>query len=243
MFRSLAKTFVLFALVVAGSFGIVFYRDHYSVDRKLAALEQEKRTLQQFVQRLSDERRVAEILVLDQTKSSDGILSTTLLFQEYARDNSALTPKRFTVQGEMAHFDALVIKFDHGFVEEGDSLRGKTIALFSKVFGDHQTPEQAFSIDEPGKIPDIYRGTDPRVMPFEQDLWNNFWRLTQDAAYRNEKGVRVANGQSVWGPFEPGRIYTITLENGGGMNMTDEPMKGIYSEALKHNGLTTAPAH
>ena len=48
-----------------------------------------------------------------------------------------------------------------------------------------------------------------------------------------EKGVRVAMGQGVWGMFEPDRLYTITLENDGGLSLTSEPLKGIYREALK----------
>jgi hypothetical protein len=51
-------------------------------------------------------------------------------------------------------------------------------------------------------------------------------------------GVRAtggAQGEAVWRPFEPGKLYTITLQHDGGLNITSEPLKGIYSEALKHN--------
>jgi hypothetical protein len=88
-------------------------------------------------------------------------------------------------------------------------------------------------IDTPGEVPDIYHGTDPRVGEFEKGLWKDFWRLASDANYRNEIGVRVANGQGVWGPFEPDKLYTITLESDGGLNIASEPLKGIYREALK----------
>ena len=61
---------------------------------------------------------------------------------------------------------------------------------------------------------------------FERDLWSSFWQLTTDPELRERKGVRVANAESVWGPFEPGRLYTITLEAAGGLNRTSEPIKG-----------------
>src|SRR5882724_1575763 len=235
MVRSLAKVIFLAVLVVAGSFGIAFYREHFSSDQKIAALEQEKRQLQQVVKRLSDERRVADVLVTDQ-KDVNGVQQTTLLFVEYARDGSTLPPKSFTVEGNQAHIDALVIKFDHGFVEQNDSLRGCSLALFTRIYGDRQTPDKAFTIDKPGQVPEFYRGTSPQVGQFEQNLWANFWRLADDPAFAQEKGVRIANGQGVWGPFKPDQLYTITIEANGGLNITHEPLKGIYREALKRHG-------
>ena len=120
-----------------------------------------------------------------------------------------------------------------GPVEQNDPLRGHSIALFTKLYGDHQSPEQAFLIDEPGKIPDFYRGADPQVSSFEQELWQNFWRLAEDKDYRKAKGVRVANGQGLWGPFAPDKLYTLTLDADGGLNLSSEPLKGIYREAMK----------
>jgi hypothetical protein len=195
-------------------------------------LQEEKKVLQDVVQRLSDERRVADVVVTDQ-RLVDGVPHTSLLFVEYAKDGEPLPAKSFEVVGKQAHVDALVIKFDRHFVGEGDPLRGHSVALFQKLYGDHENPVDAKRIDEPGRIPDVYRGADPRVSEYEQDLWRNFWRLADDAQYRAEKGVRVANGQGVWGPFEPDKIYTITLESGGGLNIQSEPLKGIYREVIK----------
>ena len=46
-------------------------------------------------------------------------------------------------------------------------------------------------------------------------------------------GVRVAQGEGVWRPVDPDKLYTITLECNGGLNIRSEPLKAIYSEALK----------
>jgi hypothetical protein len=235
MTRSLMKILVLTILVIAGSFGIDYYRHHFSVDQQVEELQQQKRQLQQIVRRLSDESRVAEVLVTDQ-KTVNGVEQTTLLFVEYARDGSTLPPKEFTISGDQAHIDAMVIKFDHDFVEKDDPLRGHSLALFTKLYGENQSPDHAFTIDKPGEIPDYYRGIDPQVSQFEQGLWTNFWKLVDDPAYRQEKGVRVANGQGLWGPFDPDKLYTITIESNGGLNISNEPLKGIYREALKRRG-------
>jgi hypothetical protein len=238
MFRWLGKIIGLCAFVAAGSFGIWFYQAHYSTDRQIAKLQEKNRVLTRIVERLSDEKRVAEILVTDQ-KTIDGTPHTTLLLVEYDKSGQSLPPKSFIIEGEQAHIDALVIKFDRHFVSEGDPLRGHSIALFTRIYGDDQSPANAFPIDEPGKVPDIYRGTDPRIGEFETQLWKDFWKLADDADYRAASGVRIANGQGVWGPFVPDKLYTLTLESDGGLNLTSEPLKGIYREALKQHIATT----
>lgn len=234
MFRLMVKIVLLSVLVVAGGVGIFFYQDRTSDARKIEKLEEEKQELREIVQRLSDEKRVAEVLVTDQ-EIVDGVMRTTLLFVEYAKDGSSLPPKSFTIEGKTAHIDAMVIKFEQDFVKENDPLRGHSIALFTKLYGDKEAPADAERIDVPGRIPDVYRGADPRISQFERELWDNFWKLAEDEAYRQRHGVRVANGQGVWGPFEKDRIYTITIESDGGLNITSEPLRGIYREALKRN--------
>ncbi|HEX4124767.1 MAG TPA: hypothetical protein VHY37_08590, partial [Tepidisphaeraceae bacterium] len=194
--------------------------------------------LRQIVQRLQTERRVGDLVVTNQHTDAAGIVHTTLLFVEYGRDGSPLPGRTFTVIGDTVHIDAEVIKFDGKFVEENDPLRGHSIALFKSIYGDRQTPANAQPIDTPGHIPAVYRESDRSVSRFEQSLWSDFWKLADDPAYRARMGVRVAEGEGVWCPFHPNRLYTLTLETAGGLNITSEPLKGIYSELLQHSPTT-----
>jgi hypothetical protein len=219
-------------LIIAGTAGLYWYTSRDATQRALHEALARNEELKQIVQRISDERRVADVLVTDQ-KIADGVPITTLLFVETTRDGRTLPPKSFTVRGPMIHVSAEVIRFDPKFIKEGDPLRGRSIALFKSIFGDRETPADAKLIDEPGKIPDIYRGGDPRVSQFEMDLWNDFWKLFQDEDYRKEKGVEATFGQDVWGPFEADKLYTITLQANGSLSMTSSPLKPIYREAMK----------
>jgi hypothetical protein len=232
MLRTVSRLVTLSALVVGAALVLVVYRDQ--TGERAARVEAERKTeqLKQVVQRLSAERRVADVIVTDQSGSAAGT-KTTLLFVEYGRDGAALPARRFTVEGDVAYVDAMVIKFDGKFVEQNDPLRGRSVALFTRLYGEHQPPEKGFRIDEPGRIPDVYRGADPYVMDFERDLWANFWKLADDEAYRKSMGVRVAQGEAVWTKFRPDQLYTLTLESNGGLNITSSPLKGIYREALK----------
>jgi hypothetical protein len=241
MLRNAYRAFLVVAVIAAGGAAIYVYQQVFSTNRQVAALQQQnqkleeqKVQLQQIVRHLGEEKRVAEVLVTEQ-KEVEGVLKTTLVFVEYARDGSALPGRTFTIEGKTAHIDALVIKFDGRFVEERDALRGHSIALFYRLFGEHQNPATGYHIDEPGSVPDVYRGNelDPRTQTFERELWKNFWRLVEDESYRKSMGVRVAQGESPWGPFEKDKLYTITIESDGGLNITSEPVRGIYREALR----------
>jgi hypothetical protein len=231
MYRAIAKIIGLAILVIGGAAGIYVYQARFSQEHRISELLVQKKELEGVIRRLNTEQRRAQMLVTDQ-RQVDGKLRTTLLFVEYARDGSSLPPRSFTLEGKWVHIDALVIKFEPEYVGRADELRGHSLCLFTRIYGDNQAPASGFPIDEPGSIPAIYRGTQPRVSAFEKGLWKDFWKLADDAAYRKEQHVRVANGQGVWGPFEPGNIYTITLAPNGDMSLYHEPVEGIYKEAL-----------
>ncbi len=228
-----AKIIALIALTVAATAGVWTYYQHYTEAAKMAALQREKAELESIVERLSAERRVAEMLVREQHRDQSGVLVSTILFVEYVGEDKSLPPRMFTVRGEHVHVDAKVIQFELALVKAGDLLKGKSIGLFTRIYGDAQTPEEAEQIDRKGDIPQPYRGDDPVVSPLELELWGQFWRLAEDAALRQQAGVRLAQGEGVWFPPKLNMLYTLSLENDGGLNVRIAPLKGIYQEALK----------
>src|ERR1051325_5529139 len=204
MLRPLIKPLFLAALVIGGSLLLWQWETRWSEsarrEQEVRRLKEEKQKLEEFITRLTAQTRVGEIVVTDQVKKGDQVESTTLLFAEYSRDGKQLAPRFFTIKGNVVHIDSLVIKFDNRFVEEGDGLRGHSLVLFYRLYGDYQAPIDGFRIDEPGKVPEIYRNnsTSAAAADFEAELWKNFWKLADDKKYANEKGVRVAQGEGPW---------------------------------------------
>src|SRR4051794_24137208 len=240
MLRATYRIAVLAVLVAAGSWGYWYFHNAQSPAVRIERLEREKQELKEIVQRLSEERRVAELIVVDQRPTAAGI-ETTLLFVEQARDGSSLPPKSFTVKGDEVWVAGLSIRFEQGWLEKNDPLRGRGIFLFTKMFGQNQTPAQGLAIDEPGKIPDVYRG-DPkevaRVSEFEKDLWGNFWRLVDEKNLRAERGVATAGGKAVYFKAAPERLYHITLDASGNPSLDWQPMPPIY-RVLFNDAATT----
>ncbi len=239
----------MLVLLVASGGSLLLYHEHNSSENRLRrdfdaqkeqlqkqVDEQTKRaeSLKKVVQHLEMSQRVADVMVTSQTESA-GILRTSLLFIEYGKDNVPLPGKEFVIEGKRAHIDSLVIKFDGKFVEENDPLRGHSVALFTNLYDQKHSPDDAYVIDEPGQVPAIYKSTDPAVSQFEQELWTNFWKLADDPAYRQSMGVRVAQGEGVFRDFEPGWIYTVTVDSNGGINIVPEKLKPIVQQALEHS--------
>ena len=197
-------------------------REHTELARRAERLERERKLLGQFVERLSLERRVADVEVLQQHTDERGeVLQTVIQLTEMDRDDRPLPPRTFGVPGRMPHFDALVFKFKDAYVARGDELRGRSLALFRRVYGETQPPENGYWLGMPGEVPSVYR-VDPEPSEFEIELWDEFWSYATDPGKADAAGVRVAQGEAVYAPMSPGEHWRLTLESDGGLNLIKE---------------------
>ena len=219
------RTLVTLAVLgsVAGS--AWYYQRHLTHAAEVAALEAKADRLEGVVERLAREERVAEMIVTHQRRGDDGVLVTDLLFSEYGDDGRASPPVPFTVRGETVHVAAKLIKFDRALLTAGDDearsggRSGETMALFTGVHGGAEAPESAQPL-EPAEV----QATDAA-------LWEQFWELARDEALRERYGVRVAHGQTTWAAFEPGVLYTLTLEADGGLGLEQAAIPAVFRGA------------
>lgn len=185
-------------------------------------LEEERRILETVVDRLGVEKRVAVIDVVEQhTDETGAIVQTVIRMTEMGRDDKPLAPRTFGVAGRVPHFDAWVIKFDDAYVGSGDALRGHSLALFRRVYGESQTPQGGYWLGTPGEAPDIYR-TGAAITDFEKRLWTEFWSYATDPAKARSAGVRVAQGEAVYAPMTTGDRWLLSLEADGGLNLVKQ---------------------
>jgi hypothetical protein len=235
MNRPILRILVSGLLVVSGGFAVYRYdrnRTEALLQAQVKELQAQKQHLQDYVARLTSQRRLAEMVVTEQT-TVGGLLKTTLLFSELGPDGSRLPPRFFTIDGNVVHIEALVIRFDLEYVEKDDPMRGRSLALFHRLYGDFQMPSEGFSLDEPGKAPDFFACVDApsqEVRNFEAGLWKNFWKLADDATERQKRGVRLVQGEGPWRPVYPEFVYTISLETAGGLTVASRPMDELFRQ-------------
>lgn len=181
--------------------------------------------LQRAIDRLTGEDRAAEVHVLDQVQAGEivngrpvGGTITTIEFIELDRDQHPLPSQRFIIEDDWIFFDALVIKFDHEYVAAGDQLRGKSLALFRRIYGEHQNPADGFPIDRTGDVPEVFR-LEGEPNPYEGKLWSMFWDYAANPKLADRDGVRIAQGEAVYQRMRRGEVWTLSLQNNGGLNI------------------------
>ena len=228
-------------LVLAGGFALYKYdqsRTEARLQKQIQELEAQKKELTQYIGKLTSSRRVAELVVTDQTLSN-GVLNTTVLFSEVSPDGSRMPPRFFTFKGYIVHIEALTIRFDLDLVKNDDPLRGQSIYLFHRLYGEYQSPNEGFPLDTPNAAPTFYVPKQPgkpmleEVKKFQDELWANFWKLADDEGERKKRGVRLVQGEAPWRPVYPDYIYTINLETAGGLTITSRPIDDLYRQFLQ----------
>lgn len=187
----------------------------------LAAKAREIERLQTALQLLKVDHRLARIEVLAQAPlaSDPGKLATTLRFTEITPDSKPLRPpQEMTILGNLAYVDALVIKFEDRYVEQGDQLRGTSVCLFRRLFGEYQQPHEGHPLDAVGARPTAYSpGDEPSA--YERDLWARFWDYANDADKAARAGVRAIHGEAPSIQLRPGKTYDIDLRSSGGLSI------------------------
>ena len=140
-------------------------------------------------------------------------METKIRFTEFDPSSGSIVakPAEFTVAGDMIYVDALVVKFQDQFIEAADSLRGRSLVSFQRVFGENQTPAQGFRIDAQGMIPAV---TEAGAKTKRRERWKknleNFWTISNDP--KTSEGTRnsAIHGEAP-SRGSAGRIYHLDL--------------------------------
>jgi hypothetical protein len=190
----------------------------------LAAKEKEVARLDTAVRLLKVDRRVARIDVLEQwTPEKSDRPHTKLRFIEVDEAGQPIgEPKIMTIDGDVLYVDYWVVKFDDKFVEKGnDPLRGASICLLRRLFGEYQQPSEGQVVDAAGQRPVAY-GRGAPLSEFESDLWQNFWNYANDREKAESAGVRAAHGEAPSIKLMPGKSYRIVIRSSGGLAVEPE---------------------
>jgi hypothetical protein len=210
-----------------------------SLQGTVVALEKEREKLQEFVQRLSTESRVARVHVRQGRRTAEGVPVYTLEFTEYDRQGNPLPSRIFDCVGKEVYFDALLIKFSDDAVKAGDLLRGKTLHLFRRAFGSAEEPRNGplIATNQYDDVPNVYR-LSPEHADFETRLWRLFWHWTAHPNEAAAEGVRINQVEAIGTRPAVGATYEITLEHDGGLNikaLTEEPPPETPAPAAPKN--------
>lgn len=190
-------------------------------DARIDELGVEIHELETAMRLLKVDHRLARIEVLELGSRGDAARPTRLRFTELDGDGRPLgSPREIEVLGTRVYLESLVIKFEDDYVEGGDFLRGSSICLFRRAFGEHQAPEDGALI-ESGRLPRVYAGDDDPD-PFYDQLWERFWDYANDPEAAAEAGVRALHGEAPFMELRAGASYLVELRSSGGLTLRAE---------------------
>jgi len=216
MFRGLVSLTLLIALGSASYFAYDKFTERQAL---IARQAEELKEQQRIIQRLTRSTRVAQALVTRRWTEEDGRVMSKVRFVELDENGNVVSRKDVIVEGERIYFDALVLKFDQQLVAQADALKGRSVLLFQRIFGEHQKPSEGARLDEiDDGIPAVYR-VDDEPSAIELDWWANFWKYANDPEVAAEARVRVAQGEAPSMLMETGRPYELSLDHAGGLNI------------------------
>jgi hypothetical protein len=205
-------------VAVLGAIGYWFWRQT-DKDRKI---EEQQRVITELGKKL--DRAFATELVgdlrIDAVKIDPPQIDATF-FQYAPGTETPVFARRLSVPGTEIYVDALVVTFERKYVEAGDGLRGKSLLLFRRAFGDLQKPVEGvplFRTEGNSPIPEVAQ-VDTAPTEFERNLWARFWDDANDAARAAADGIHVAQGEAPHVKPLTGQVYKLTLRAAGGLEM------------------------
>lgn len=217
------KNIALFIFAVLIMSGLIFLQRHINRYAK------ENKILKQVISRLEADSRIAEVLVTNVSfDEKTGKESTTIKFLEYDTTGNPTEPRYFTFPGNIIQFQSLVIRFDDSYVIRNDSLRGKSIYLFWKVFMLDGAHTKEFEITKVDQVPQGYK-CESAHNPFEEKLWQRFWEYALNSDVAKKGGIKNAQIEAPGTLFVPGTLYTIKIEHDGGMRIDAQALSTILN--------------
>jgi len=180
----------------------------------------ENKELKQAISTLTAEDQIGYAKVISQ-RTEDGRLLTTLRFVETSRDDKTkkILQKEYTIEGDVIHFDALIVKFDDQMVLDG---KARALYLWRRVYGEKMPPEEGFPIEVPGAEPKRYEDL-LKILPIEHQtlFWSNIWDLANNPEQLGQHGIKAIYGNVIYSQLREGLIYVFKIGPTGHLYVED----------------------
>ena len=182
----------------------------------------DNKQLKQAITNLTDEDQIGYAKVLSQ-RNDNGRLLTTLRFVETAREDKTrrILEKEYTIEGDVVHFDALIVTFGDKMVMDG---RARALYLWRRIYGEKMAPQDGYRIEEPGAEPQRYAGL-LRALPIRQKqlFWTEIWDLANNLDKLKEHDIKAIYGNVVYRKLREGLIYVFKIKPTGELSIEVVP--------------------
>jgi hypothetical protein len=215
IYNKVLSTLIGIALLgVIGVIAVVIWK--YTSNKTIGQLIQENKELQAAMTNLKAERQIGYAKVIEQVET-DGKLITRLKFVETDRKDmlKRVLEKEYEIEGDIIHFDSLIVKFDEQLVMDG---KERALYLWRRVYSDKMRPEDGFAIETEGDEPKRYADICSRLNLRDKELfWKEIWGLADDKERLAEYGIMAVYGNVVYRKVRPGLVYVFKISSTGNL--------------------------
>lgn len=212
---------MLAGIATAAMLGLAFYFSSSSIHSLLT----ENHQLNKAIRNLTEEQQIGFATLDSQSRDAFGQTESLVRFVQTApgRPDEIVSEKFFVVQGDVIHFDALIVKFSDDYVKDG---KGRALYLWRRIYGENQAPAEGDLIQSPGQAPERYRAITRSLQLKNQAVfWDAIWELANNPQQLSQYGVTAVFGNAIYTKMETGRVYLFKIS----------PTGQIYPAVLNYN--------
>ena len=188
----------------------------YKTGSAIENLLTENKKLKQALTNLTDTGKIGYAKVISQSLDSQGrVISMELKFVETARDNELdkILEKNYTIEGDIVHFDALIVKFGNKVVMNGEK---KSLYLWRRIYGENMPPDAGYPIEEPNKEPQRYNELLKELSLRQREVfWENIWSLANDPQKLRKYDIEAIFGDVTYVKLKQGLLYIFRISATG----------------------------
>jgi len=222
-FRSgkiITTVFVLAAIATAAILGVAFYFSSSSIHSLLT----ENHKLNKAIRNLTEEQQIGFATLKSRSRNELGQVESLVRFVQTApgKPDEIVSEELFVVEGEVIHFDALIVKFSDDYVKDG---KGRALYLWRRIYGESEAPAEGELIQAPGEAPERYDAITQSLKLKNQPIfWEAIWDLANDPAQLSEYGIKAVFGNAIYMKMEPDKVYLFKIS----------PTGQIYPDVLSY---------
>ena len=211
---------LLAAIATAAILGVTFYFSSSSIHSLLT----ENHQLNKAIRNLTAEQQIGFATLKSQSRNALGEVESLVRFVQTApgRPDTIVSEELFVVEGDVIHFDALIVKFSDDYVKDG---KGRALYLWRRIYGESEAPMEGDVIERPGQAPERYAAITQSLRLKNQSVfWEAIWDLANDPQRLSEYGISAVFGNAVYTKMEPDRVYLFKIS----------PTGQIYPDVLNY---------
>lgn len=210
----------LTAIATAAILGIVFYFSSSSIHSLLT----DNHKLNKAIRNLTEERQIGYATLKSRTRDELGQVESLVRFVQTApgKPDEIVSEELFVVEGDVIHFDALIVKFGDEYVKDG---KGRALYLWRRIYGENEAPAEGDLIQSPGESPERYDAITQSLRLQNQPVfWEAIWDLANDPQQLSEYGIKAVFGNAIYTKMEPDKVYLFKIS----------PTGQIYPDVLNY---------